>query len=84
MPSKNYPRKPYAPITPLIAARHASGFTRAQLAEILEITPRALSFYENGRETPSLSLVRRWVKALGKYGSMEFWRRDDIDDETAA
>ena len=46
-------------------ARRDAGFNQAQIAEYLDVTTQTVSYWENGRRTPTLSKV---VKLSELYG----------------
>lgn len=46
-------------------ARIAAGQLQADVAAALGVTQTALSYWENGRRSPSLADLERWAKAVG-------------------
>lgn len=44
--------------------RLAKGITQKTLAEKLDVTPNAISQWENGKRNPSLEIVRRLAEIL--------------------
>jgi transcriptional regulator with XRE-family HTH domain len=45
--------------------REKKGMRQAELAAILNISPSAVGMYEQGRRSPSLSMVIRMAQAFG-------------------
>lgn len=52
------------PMNELANLRKAAGFTQAQIAALLEVTPTAVSIVEAGHRTPSMVWRRRYRLAL--------------------
>lgn len=51
---------------PRIAAlRRAAGWSQAELAQLLKISPSAVGMYEQGRREPALALVVAMAKTFG-------------------
>lgn len=51
--------------TRIAALRRQAGFSQAQLAAILKISPSAMGMYEQGRREPSVQTVVDMAKAFG-------------------
>lgn len=49
----------------IAALRREAGFSQAQLAAILQISPSAMGMYEQGRREPSVQTLVQMAKALG-------------------
>lgn len=49
----------------IAALRRGAGFSQAQLAAILQISPSAMGMYEQGRREPSVQILVRMAGALG-------------------
>lgn len=46
-------------------ARIAAGRSQADVAVLLGVTQTALSYWENGRRSPSVADAERWAEAVG-------------------
>ncbi|WP_082126730.1 helix-turn-helix domain-containing protein [Allosalinactinospora lopnorensis] len=49
----------------IAALREAAGLSKAELARRIGVSPRMLSFYEQGRSTPLRSVSSNWLKRCG-------------------
>ena len=49
----------------LKARREAAGFTRMGLAGLADVTPSAITLYEQGKREPTWAVVQRLADALG-------------------
>ena len=49
----------------IAALRREAGFSQAQLAAILQISPSAMGMYEQGRREPSVQILVQMASALG-------------------
>lgn len=65
----------------LTEAREALGLTKVALAELLDVTPMAVSQYESGPQTPRPDVLDRICSKLGYQRS--FFLRPTIQDEDA-
>ena len=58
----------------LIRARELMGMSRPELAERLGFSKHFVFAVESGIRSPCLKNMRRWVDALGHYGTLELFR----------
>ena len=56
----------YSVIEAMIAARAAAGLTQEALAERMGTTQSAIARLEGGRVSPSVEMLRKYAKAVGK------------------
>lgn len=64
----------------LKAARKAKGFTREQLAEIINITPRYLMSIENENKKPSYNVLFLLIRELGISADTIFYPENQRSD----
>jgi predicted transcriptional regulator len=58
------PNRKHRPPSPAAQALAAHGSTQAQLAELLDVTPMAVSHYLGGRRTAPIASIRRELDGL--------------------
>jgi transcriptional regulator with XRE-family HTH domain len=61
----------------LIRARELLGLSRPELAKKIGIHRSVVFKVEMGSRAPSLELMTRWTKALGRFGTLELFRYED-------
>lgn len=59
-------RMTLVPVSPIVAARNASGLTQTQFAELMGVSPRTLQEWEQGRRQPS-GAAKTLLRVAEKY-----------------
>ena len=67
----------------LVTFRHSLGITQEEFADVLGISTKAISAYENGRRRPNVEFVELLIEIYGV--SIEFFtgpmKKDQIDEK---